>query len=194
MTGWSAEQPHLTGDDELMRRVKLDDAIAFDELYERYANRSYGLARTICSTAERAEEAVQDAFLGLWLSRARFDSELGTPQAWILTAVRNRSIDIYRANTRPDRLRAPDGCLGRTLAPESVEDDAERHHDTAHLRATLAHLPPLQREVIFLAFFGGLSHTEIAHRLEIPLGTVKGRMRLGLNKTRANLDRDAARS
>ena len=96
-----------------MRRVKADDADAFEELYDRYSSRAFGLATVICNSSERAEEAVQDAFLSVWRSRARYDEGRGGIQNWIFALVRNRSIDIYRRNRRGDGLRASEANLDR---------------------------------------------------------------------------------
>jgi len=177
----------LLSDEVLMRRVKADDADAFEELYDRYSSRAFGLAVVICNSNERAEEAVQDAFVSVWRSRARYDQGRGSIQSWIFALVRNRSIDIYRHNRRGDGLRASEAHLDRIAMVGSVEDDAVKRDEDERLRGTLHQMPALQREVIALAYFGGLSHSEVAQRLDVPLGTVKGRMRLGLEKARADL-------
>ena len=100
--------------------------------------------------------------------------------------IRNRSIDNYRRHRNGDRLRTSDEYLHRLAAPHSVEDDAIRHDEGNRLRASLQQLPARQREVIVLAYFGGLTHTEIGTHLDLPLGTVKGRMRHGLLKLGAH--------
>lgn len=170
-----------------MRRIQADDVEAFERLYDRYSSRAFGLANAICRCKERAEEAVQDAFLGVWRSRDRFDPSRGGIQTWVLTLVRNRSIDSFRRERRGDGLRASEAHLDRIALPGSVEDDAVRRDEHDGVRASLHTLPAPQREVIALAYFGGLTHREIATRLDIPLGTVKGRMRLGLDKARATI-------
>jgi len=175
-------------DEALMQRVQADDPNAFEQLYDRYSSRAFGLASMTCSSSERAEEAVQDAFLSVWRSRARYDHAQGSVKNWIFALIRNRSIDIHRRNRRGDGLRVSDAHLGRLATLGSVEDDAIRRDDGHRLRGMLHGLPATQREVITLAYFGGLTHTEIAERLDIPLGTVKGRMRLGLEKARAGID------
>ena len=186
-TAAPADAP-LLSDEDLMRRVKADDADAFEELYDRYSSRAFGVAIVICNSGERAEEAVQDAFVSVWRTRARYDQGRGgTIQNWIFALVRNRSIDIYRRNRRGDGLRASEAHLDRIAMIGSVEDDAVKRDEGERVRGTLHQLPALQREVIALAYFGGLSHCEIAERLDVPLGTVKGRIRLGLQKARADL-------
>ena len=182
----TATSPVLS-DEELMRRVQAGDADAFEALYDRYASRAFGLAIVICNNRQRAEEAVQDAFLSIWRSRARYDPAHSPVRTWLFALIRNRSIDIYRHNRRADSLRASQAHLNRIGMLGSVEDDVVRRDDGDRVRATLHELPAPQREVITLAYFGGLTHTEIAERLDIPLGTVKGRMRLGLEKARAEI-------
>jgi len=177
----------LLSDEDLMRRVKADDADAFEELYDRYSSRAFGLAVEICNSNECAEEAVQDAFVSVWRTRARYDQGRGGIQSWIFALVRNRSVDIYRRNRRGDGLRASEAHLDRIAMIGSVEDDAVKRHEGERVRDTLRQMPALQREVIALVYFGGLSHSEIAQRLDVPLGTVKGRTRLGLEKVRAGL-------
>jgi len=185
-TAAPADSP-LLSDEDLMRRVKAEDADAFGELYDRYSSRAFGLAVVICNSSERAEEAVQDAFVSLWRTRARYDQDRGGIQNWIFALVRNRSIDIYHANRRGDGLRASEAHLDRIAMIGSVEDDAVTRDEGERVRDTLHQMPALQREVIALAYFGGLSHSEIAQHLDVPLGTVKGRMRLGLQKARDDL-------
>lgn len=107
---------------------------------------------------------------------------------WIFALIRNRSIDIHRRHRRGDALRASDAHLDQVAAADSVEDDALRRDDASRLHASLQQLPAAQRQVIALAYFGGLTHRQIAERLELPLGTVKGRMRLGLEKARAGIE------
>lgn len=181
-------------DEDLMRRVQSDDIRAFAELYDRFSARALGLARLLCASSERAEDAVQDAFLSLWRGRARYDPTRSAIQTWIFALVRNRSIDIYRRNRRADELGTAEAQLDHVALPGSVEDEAVRREEAGRLRISLQTVPVLQREVMVLAYFGGLSHTEIARRLSLPLGTVKGRMRLGLEKVRAEIGTSPASS
>ncbi|HEU4738865.1 MAG TPA: RNA polymerase sigma factor [Solirubrobacterales bacterium] len=141
-----------------MARAQNGDTGAFGELYDRHAVSSFQVARGICGDAGRAESAVQEAFLTIWHSRAHFRLESGSFKGW-LTRV------VIRA--------ARDQVVGRS--------------ETGALLASLRELPEAQAEVIALAYFGELSHAEIAVLLEIPSGTVKGRMRLGLEKLRKQM-------
>lgn len=181
--------PATLSDEELMGRIKAQsDAEAFAVLYDRYAARALGRARTLCDTTERAEEAVQDAFLSLWRTRASYEQGRGGVQPWLFALLRNRSFDIYRRNRRADRLRASDAGLVGIATAGSVEDDAVRHSEGDRVRASLRKLPVGQREAVVLAYFGGLTQSEIAARLDLPLGTVKGRIRAGLRKAREELE------
>ncbi len=173
-----------------MRCVQADDLRAFEELYDRYSARAVGLARVLCRGSQQAEDAVQEGFLTVWRSRANYDPDRGSTQGWLLTVVRHRSIDLMRRGGSHDRYRGDDEQLNYLPASGSVAEDAERRDQGDELRAALHGLPEGQREVITLAFFGGLSHTEIAARLALPAGTVKGRMRLGLNRIRAKINPD----
>jgi RNA polymerase sigma-70 factor (ECF subfamily) len=175
-----------TQDEALMARVQRDDSGAFGELYDRFSPRAYGVARAVTRDGTHAEDIVQEAFLSVWRSRARYRPQYGTVGAWVMGIVRNRAIDSLRRQGRHDQRRAGEHDLEQRLAVpgESLEDVAGERDEAARLRATLARLPAAQREVITLAYFGELSTSEIASELELPLGTVKGRMRLGLDKLR----------
>lgn len=182
-------QSAVSSDEVLMSRVQANDAHAFEQLYDRYSANAFGLARALCDSSERAEEAVQDAFLCVWRTRAGYDSSRGGIRTWLFALVRNRSIDIYRHHRRGDRLRAAEDQLKWTPAPGCVEDAVVERDEGRALRTSVRRLPANQRDVIVLAYFGGLSHTEIAALLELPLGTVKSRMRLGLSRMRVDIDR-----
>ena len=175
-------------DAELMQGVGGSDTQAFALLYDRYAARAFRMAATVCG-AERAEDAVQDAFLSIWRTGSRYDARRGTVQAWIMGITRCRSIDLVRRHAGPDRRRAGIEEAGELpSAAKSVEDVAIGHETAYELEETLKGLPLAQREVIALAYFGGLTHSEIADQLGLPPGTVKGRMRLGLAKMRIEIE------
>jgi RNA polymerase sigma-70 factor (ECF subfamily) len=158
-------------DEALMARVQSGDTGAVGELYDRHATRALRVARAICVDAGRAEDAMKDAFLAIWTDRARFDPAHGSFKAWSMSIVRNRAISSNRAaEARP--------------SPHPAEAHAE---EPDAMLASLRELPEAQAEVIALALFGELSHSEIAALLELPSGTVKGRMRLGLEKLRKQM-------
>ncbi len=182
--------PDVASDDDLMRRVQADDSEAFAQLHDRYARRVFGFARVLCSSTERAQEAAQDAFLTLWTTRRSYEGHGALP-TWLFALTRNRSVDIQRHHRRGDGLRASDHELEALPAAGCVEDEAierdERTRRRTALHGVLAGLPAEQRAALELAFVAELSHVEIAEQLALPLGTVKGRIRLGLSKTRAQL-------
>ena len=177
-------------DEELMRRVQATgDVGAFSSLYDRHAACAYGVARSVCGDRSRTEEAVQEGFLSIWRGRARFRAHGSSFRAWSMTIVRNAAIDRARydaAGRRPRTGGEPADPVDSRAEP--LVERVIRRSDSEALHASLARLPEAQAEVISLAFFGGLSHAEIADELELPTGTVKGRMRLGLEKLRDRLD------
>jgi RNA polymerase sigma-70 factor (ECF subfamily) len=140
-----------------------------------------------------AEDISQEAFLSIWRSRQRYQSERGSVRTWILGIVHHRAIDSLRRNVVHDRRRASaDGLEEREQAPELTEVEVVRRDEARTVRSALDELPREQCHVIELAYFGGFTHTEIAGMLDMPVGTVKGRMRLGLDKLRVALAAEAA--
>lgn len=176
-------------DEQLMRRVQADDTEAFGLLYERLAASAYRVARRQCPNADRVHEVVQEGFASIWRSRHKYEPERGGVQTWALCIVRNRAIDSQRRYGPEDRRRSSeDENVEELSAPGDVHVDAVANDDARQLHALVAQLPLAQREVITLAYFDQLTHEEIAEQLTLPLGTVKGRMRLGMSKLRGQLD------
>jgi RNA polymerase sigma-70 factor, ECF subfamily len=139
-------------------------------------------------TRSGAEDVTQDAFLSLWRSGARYDRARGSVRTWVLGIVHHRAIDALRRATVHDKRRAGDeGIEERFEATERTDVEAARREEAGTVRDALSTLPADQCQVIELAYFGGFTHTEIAEMLEAPVGTIKGRMRLGLKKMRAQL-------
>jgi RNA polymerase sigma-70 factor (ECF subfamily) len=172
-------------DEELMGRVAKGDVRAFEAVYDRYHRRAYSLARRITGGAGGAEEATQDAFLSLWRGASSFDPKRAGLATWLHTLVRYRSIDgLRRGSARPLHQCFTERAAERIEAPERTEDQVFAIQDYDRALRLVAELPPEQREVINLAYFAGYTQTEIAARVGIPLGTVKGRVRLGLLKLR----------
>lgn len=180
-------------DEELMERVAGGDARAFEAIYDRYSRRAYSLARRITGQVAGAEEATQDAFLALWRGASRFDPERASLATWLLALVRYRSIDLLRRGMprAQDRVLT-EGAAESIEAPERTEDQVIALQEYDQALRLVAELPPEQREVIDLAYFAGYSQTEIAARVGIPLGTVKGRARLGLLKLREAAELESA--
>lgn len=175
-------------DDQLMVDVQAGDAVAFGVLYDRFDRRAFGLALSFSRDRLGAEEAVQDAFLAVWRSRALYRPDRGPVAAWLLTVVRHRAIDVARRGAGHAQRRADEQLLDGVASPGDLAEQAAVRADASHLHGLLARLPDAQREVVALAYFGQLTHSEIAGRLGVPAGTVKGRMRLALDKLRAELE------
>ena len=182
--------PAATGNDEqLMLRVQADETAAFAQLYDRHSGRAFGLAHSVCRDRGRAEEVVQDGFLTIWRRRTSYQPEAGSFLGWAMAIVRNRAIDSVRRDAAARRPQLAETEYGGA-DPSSVppQDAVIAASEGAGLRDLLSRIPPAQAEVIALAYFGELTHTEIASRLAVPEGTVKGRLRLGLEKLRAQME------
>jgi RNA polymerase sigma-70 factor (ECF subfamily) len=176
-------------DEELLPLVSRRDPEAFEVLYDRHGGAAYSLAYRVVGDRAAAEEVTQEAFISVWRSGARFDSARGSVRSWLLSVVRNRAIDFLRsrAGKAPKLNFDDDSALEQRPAAERTEAEALRRETAAELRGALGNLPGEQSKVIELAYFGGFSHSEIAQILGLPMGTVKGRMRLGLEKIRGEL-------
>jgi RNA polymerase sigma-70 factor (ECF subfamily) len=179
-------------DEELMSLVYDGDARAFEVIFDRHARVAFSLAYRMCGRRPLAEEIVQEAFMSLWRSSARYDPSRGSVRSWVLRVVHNRAIDAFRRELPSASHDVPDDWISEVLpARERTEDEVERRSDARLVRTALEDLPRDQRQVIELAYFGGFSHAEIAAALDLPAGTVKGRMRLGLSKLRLALGEPA---
>ncbi|HSE91913.1 MAG TPA: sigma-70 family RNA polymerase sigma factor [Methylomirabilota bacterium] len=177
---------------ELVRRMATGDRDAFGQFYDRYAPLVYPLIVRIVRTRGDADDVLQEVFWEAWQAASAYDPNRGTPEAWIVMRARARAIDRIRSvRRRSDTFVAP---IDEALAPAPAEpggDTADRTADRSLVTAALARLPENQREVIELAYYGGLTQTEIADRLKQPLGTVKTRMRIGLERLRETVGRQA---
>ena len=176
-------------DEELMLLVQGADPRAFEVLYDRHGGAAFSLAYRMVGNRTAAEDIVQEAFLSIWRSRIRFQRERGSVRTWVLGIVHHRAIDALRRNLVHERRRASaEGIEERFEAKELTDVEAARREEAHTLRAALENLPDDQSRVIELAYFGGFTHTQIAEILEQPVGTIKGRMRLGLEKMRRTLE------
>jgi RNA polymerase sigma-70 factor, ECF subfamily len=175
-------------DEDLMARVQEGDARAFEVIFDRHADAAFSLAYRMCGRRATAEDVVQEAFVSLWRSGARYDRTRGSVRSWVLGVVHNRAIDLFRRDSvRTGKDVSDEGAVERMAAPDSTEAEVQRGEDASEVRGALQDLPDDQRQVIELAYFGGFTHSEIAEQLKLPAGTVKGRMRLGLTKLRLSL-------
>jgi RNA polymerase sigma-70 factor, ECF subfamily len=184
----SKEKLRKLADEELMERVAGNDADAFEVVLERHADAAFSLAYRVCGRRSLAEDIAQEAFLSVWRSGARYDRTRGSVRTWTLGIVHNRAVDALRRSGVHERRRASDEGIEETIeAPERTDSQALDNAVSHEIRGALGELPAEQRRVIELAYFGGFTHLEIASMLDTPVGTVKGRMRLGLNKLRGHL-------
>jgi RNA polymerase sigma-70 factor (ECF subfamily) len=184
--------PASTTDMELLRRIAEGNSTALGEFYDSHSSMMFGLACRILNDVKEAEDVLQDVFLQIWDKAAAFDPQQGRPLAWVLTLTRHKAIDRLRS------LQRRQARLVAETESETVEDypatvisapDAARASEQGELlRVALNNLPTEQRRAIELAFFEGLSQTEIAAALNEPLGTIKARIRRGMLKLRGELE------
>jgi RNA polymerase sigma factor (sigma-70 family) len=186
----SRDLAHLS-DEALVALVARSDESALAELYDRVGGTAYGLAFRVLRDEALAEDAVQEAFLGLWRSAGSFIPERAKASTWILTLVHRRAVDLVR---REQRRRAeplegtPEPAVG------SAEEAAWLRLDRERVQGALAKLPDQQREAIELAYYGGYTQSELADRLGQPIGTIKSRMFAGLTRLRELLEDDTERT
>jgi RNA polymerase sigma-70 factor (ECF subfamily) len=175
-------------DEDLMQLVQRGDPRAFELVYDRHSGSAFSLAYRMVGRGNVAEDVVQEAFLSIWRSGARYERARGSVRTWVLGIVHHRAIDQLRRSSVHDKRRASDeGLEERLESGERTDNEVARREEAASIRSAMDTLPADQSHVIELAYFGGFTHTEIAGILEAPVGTVKGRMRLGLEKLRNQL-------
>jgi RNA polymerase sigma-70 factor (ECF subfamily) len=175
-------------DEDLMALVQDGEPRAFEVIFDRHSSAAFSLAYRMCGRRAMAEDVVQEAFVSLWRSGARYDRRRGSVRNWVLGVVHNRAIDAFRRGlVRESRNISDEGIADRLPAAEQTDLEVARREEARHVRLALGELPPEQRQVIELAYFGGFTHMQIAEMLALPAGTVKGRMRLGLTKMRMAL-------
>ncbi len=180
---------HLGDDESLLRRIQRRDETALEELYDRQYTAVYSLALRIVGDRAAAEDVLSDVFWRVWRRAETFDPRRGSLTAWLLTITRRRALDELRMGARRERReRSPDamGEVPQERAP-SPEGEALAGEVQEHVREALSALPPEQRGPIELAYFEGLTHVEIADRLQEPLGTIKTRIRAGMQRLRESL-------
>jgi RNA polymerase sigma-70 factor, ECF subfamily len=188
VSGTPPDELRRLADEDLMHLVRKGEARAFEVVVERHQSAAFGLAYRMTGTRATAEDVVQEALVSLWRSNARYDRARGSVRTWILGIVHNRAIDALRRNAVHDKRRASDeGIEERFEASDRTDVEVARREEADEIRTALRELPPEQGRVIELAYYGGFTHVEIAEMIDEPLGTVKGRMRLGLTKMRGAL-------
>lgn len=185
-------------DEELVAQLSRQDTQAFEALYERYGNLVYSVSLKILADVQAAEDVVQEVFLRVWRKPDQYDAARGRFLTWLLSVARNRAIDERRSRGRRQRFEVGSAPLDGE-GPHSDEADdpalaALLADERSAIRGALGGLPPEQRSAIELAYYGGFTQQEIARALGEPLGTVKTRIRLGMQKMRAALAEMRVRS
>ncbi|MCW2964938.1 MAG: polymerase subunit sigma-24 [Actinomycetia bacterium] len=174
-------------EEELLAAIVRGDERALADLYDRFGRVAYGLALRVLRDPALAQDAVQDAFLSAWRTAASFDARRGSTQTWLLTLVHRRAVDVVRREARRHTEPLDDPPLASL---ESTEEVASVREQRRAVQSALVQLPPDQREALELSYYGGLTQSELAERLGIPLGTVKSRVFAGLAKLRDLLEAD----
>lgn len=175
-------------DSALIERMMAGDEQALAALYDRYSGMLFGMLMRILKDTQLAEEVLQDLFMQLWREAGRFDANRGSMTAWLLVMARNRAISRLRRGHRPAIADDPEGfLLDSAPDPANLEDEAARRQLAVRLRTAMAGLPGEQREALELAYFEGMTQTEIAQRTGAPLGTVKSRVRAALQSLKHHL-------
>jgi RNA polymerase sigma-70 factor (ECF subfamily) len=180
-------------DSQLLRRISLMEQDALEALYSRYSSPIYSLAMMMLKQPALAEEVTQDIFLNVWLKAGSYNPDRGAPKSWIMSVAHHKIIDAIRARRRTVAVGSSDEYDALDYFPSSeasTEEQVEQNLDRERILKALQGLPDSQREVIMLAYFQGYSQSEMADRLKQPLGTVKTRVRLAMQKLRTILDDD----
>ena len=172
-------------DRETMNRLAGGDLGALDQLYEQYGAMAFSIAYRITGDRAAAEDVVQESFLGAWRNAARYVDGRGTVRTWLLSIVHHRAIDAIRRRRPTSELPESEAGMPEPLVMPDTWTEVANGLDRAAIQVALARISGVQREAIELAYFNGLTQTEIAERTGVPLGTVKGRLRLGLQGLRA---------
>jgi len=188
-----SESSGVSPDAALIERLRQRDVCAFEELYDRHSRIVYGLVLRILQQASTAEEVVQDIFLQLWRNARHYDGARGPFLPWLLTLARNRALDQLRLKSERQRRREAQSeqLPAAAGARPDFEGNLDDQRRAARVRELMSALKPQQKSAIELAYFEGLSHSEIATRLGEPLGTVKSWIRNGLLKLKEGLEATA---
>jgi RNA polymerase sigma-70 factor, ECF subfamily len=178
----------LLADEDLISLVQTNDAEAFAVLYDRHSRTAYSLAYRMMGERQAAEDLLQDAFLKLWRAAGSYRAERGSVRTWLLSIVHNRGIDQLRSSASRRRTQEKVEASAPWVQPSEAFAQSWRNAQREQVREALKSLPEEQLKVLELGYFSGYTHVEIAELLDLPLGTVKGRMRLGLKKIKDYFD------
>ena len=170
-------------DEALLLGIQQQDIGALEEFFDRYHGIALAVAYRVLRSKELAEDAVQEAFLGVWRRPSTFNPEKGAAKTWLLTVVRHRAIDITRGRSFSQETQSLDE-RAYALASPDVWAQVDNGFERERILNAMAQLPKEQRDAIDLAYFSGFTYQEVAQKTQVPLGTVKGRMRLGIQKLR----------
>ncbi len=168
--------------------VENDDPQAFTVLYDRHSRPAYSLAYRMMGQRQAAEDLVQEVFLRVWRSTGSYRAERGSVRTWILSIVHHRGVDLLRSTASRRRTQDKVEASAEKAQPSEAFSEAWRNSQRDEVRQALETLPSEQLKVLELAYFSAYTHVEIADLLDLPLGTVKGRMRLGLKKIKDYFD------
>jgi RNA polymerase sigma-70 factor (ECF subfamily) len=183
----------ILADEDLIALVEAGDADAFATLYDRHSRAAFSLAYRMMGERQAAEDLAQDAFLKVWRGASSYRAERGSVRTWILSIVHNRGIDKLRSQASRRKTQERVEASAPRSQPSEAFAEIWRNSQRDQLREALNTLPAEQLKILELAYFSGYTHVEISELLSLPLGTVKGRMRLGLKKIRDYFEsRDAA--
>jgi RNA polymerase sigma-70 factor, ECF subfamily len=174
----------ILADEDLISLVESADAEAFATLYDRHSRAAFSLAYRMMGERQASEDLMQDAFLKVWRGASSYRAERGSVRTWILSIVHNRGIDQLRSHASRRRTQDRIEASAPRSQPSEAFAETWRNSQRDQVREALNTLPPEQLKILELAYFSGYTHVEIAELLRLPLGTVKGRMRLGLKKIR----------
>jgi RNA polymerase sigma-70 factor, ECF subfamily len=184
---WQAGQGEVDDEQLLTAIATARDPDALARLYDRYGGLAQGLALRMVNDAGASEEIVQESFFNVWRNAARYSQERGSARTWIMSIVHHQAIDKLRRIRSKQSLDSYGDVPPDALQQPDVWTDVAAGLERERISQALRGLPQEQRATIELAYFGGFSHSEIARLLRIPLGTVKGRLRLGMDKLRSSL-------
>jgi len=187
LRGSIASGPDADSDDALLDAIRRRDEEAIAALYDRYGRLAFGLAYRVVGERNAAEDVVQEAFLSIWRRAASFETTRGSVRTWVLSIVHHRAIDRLRGTAGRTRQDAPIDDFERVLAIDDPWREVSQVIQRESLQKAIATLPDAQRQAVELAYFDGYTQQEIATRMDVPVGTVKGRLRLAMQRLRTLL-------
>ncbi len=187
LRGSIASGPDADSDDALLDAIRRRDETAIAALYDRYGRLAFGLAYRVLGERNAAEDVVQEAFLSVWRRAASFETARGSARTWVLSIVHHRAIDRLRGTAGRIRQDVPIDDFERTLATEDPWREVSQVIQRETLQRAIATLPDAQRQAVELAYFDGYTQQEIAQKMDVPVGTVKGRLRLAMQRLRSLL-------